>query len=137
MYEITLDNQTVGWAKVTVQGLYYKMECCCNLDKHQLGRVIVTCNGNEVDLGLCVPMGKQFGVNTRIPIKRLGNGEMCFEIRQNTTAKTQCFIPIVENERFLYLQYLNKAFLCCRNGQLGIILENGIIPDPPAAGFDG
>ena len=43
-------------------------------------RLFVRCGSREENLGIVVPMDGGFGLDTRIPVKRLGEGEMEFRL---------------------------------------------------------
>lgn len=73
-YEIYRDGVCVGQAQMYRQGLYCCFSCRCRLNGQERIHLKVQCGQTVTDLGLCVPMGEDFGVETRIPAKRLGAG---------------------------------------------------------------
>lgn len=79
-YDITYEGAPVGTAKLEKQGLYYKLSCRCPLPGDGLYRVHVVCGQKREDLGICVPMENLFGMDKSVPIKRLGEGQMSFEL---------------------------------------------------------
>ena len=76
----------------------------------------------RVSLGLCVPNPDGFGMDTKIPVKRLGEGE-----REIYVEKKERFFPLVEKEP-LYLCGILRGRLGYCQGILGIILPE---QDPP------
>lgn len=73
-YEITYDTVPVGTVRVEKQGLYFLFSCRCRLPDEGLYR-IHGCYGNDhVDLGICVPMGQQFGMDKKIPSRQIPEG---------------------------------------------------------------
>lgn len=122
-YEITLDGQAVGRASLTRQGLYYHLLCRCNVPEKQMYRLEAARGGEHVDLGILVPMDRGFGVESRFPVKRLGEGEIAFRLRlASEPARTGRFIPISPEEPFAYLSRLRNSVLVFRDGKKGILL---------------
>ena len=77
-YEIRLGSSSVGCVTVERQGLYYRFHCQCNLKG--MYRLVVSCGGKQEDLGTLIPSGGVFGLEKRIPVKRLGEGTPEFEL---------------------------------------------------------
>ena len=120
-YGVYLGNQLVGKVQVIRQGLYYRFICRCRLTGDVMCRLYVVCDGNKESLGLVVPMEDGFGLDTRIPVKRVGQGEMEFTLlpKHDTPDK---FVPIYPEEPFAYIENLKNSFLTIQGGQMGIIL---------------
>ena len=78
-YSVYSAREKIGTAEVVQQGLYYRIRCLCNLSGNVPMRIIVK-GDNTVDLGLCVPIGKGFGLESSIPIKKIGKGELQFQV---------------------------------------------------------
>ena len=79
-YDITLDASPVGSAQVEKQGLYYRFSCRCKLPDNGFYRIHVICGDKREDLGICVPMGDAFGMDKKLPAKKLGEGKPTFEL---------------------------------------------------------
>jgi hypothetical protein len=115
-YSIFFNDQRIGEATVTKQGLFYIIQCLCSIT----GSVplCVTVKGErEVDLGICVPMGTQFGLKTRIPISKVGMTKLCFHARPKHTGKIREHITVSPDEPFRYLSKLKEAYLV-RQGEI-------------------
>lgn len=121
-YSVLSGNETVGKAIVRRQGLYCCISCRCALTGFVRHKLLVSCGANTVDLGLCVPQGNEFGVDTKIPIKRLGEGELTFRLVPKHNALKGEFVPVSPSEPFGYIRQLQKAHLARQDGLLGIIL---------------
>ena len=80
------------------------------------------CGENTVDLGLCVPMDGGFGVDTQIPVKRMGDGELSFHLMPKHQRISGRFVPVFPDEPFAWIQMLQKAHLARQDGQIGIVL---------------
>jgi len=119
-YSVTLLGKTCGKAEVRRQGLYYRISCRCSLETADLYRLMVSCGGKEESLGILAPEGGTFQLNTKLPVKRIGEGELQFRlVTRRNNAKT-VFVPIYPEEPFTYLSRLKESFLSQKDGQLGI-----------------
>lgn len=76
-----------------------------------------------MDLGLCVPHSDGFGMDTRIPVKRLGEGELTFRLLPRHSKPDGAFIPVSPEEPFGYIQKLQQAHLAQQDGLVGIIVN--------------
>ena len=122
LYDICFGNEVVGVATVERQGLYYHFSCRCRLGGTAMYRVSVSCNGHHENLGVLVPMGDGFGLDTKLAVKRLGEGELLFLVLPKHPQIRKQFIPIHPEEPFAYISRLQDAFLEVRNGQIGVVI---------------
>lgn len=125
-YSVRFGEQSVGRAQVTRQGLYYRVVCRCNLSGEVMYRLEVSCGDKRENLGILVPEETGFGLDTRFPVSRVGEGALSFRILpRHDTLQGRKFVPITPEEPFVYLERLKDAFLETRNGVKGIsIPEN-------------
>ncbi len=79
-YEIFYAGERAGTVQREKQGLYYLFSCRCRLPEEGLYRIHVICGERWEDLGICVPLDGAFGMDKKIPAKRLGEGDMTFEL---------------------------------------------------------
>ena len=128
-YTVSFGNQTVGKVQVLRQGLYYRFVCRCSLSGDVVCRLKVVCGGREESLGVVVPMDGGFGLDTKLPVKRLGEGKLEFYLAPKGVASVEReapagqFVPIYPDEPFAYIARLKKAFFAIQNGQPGVILK--------------
>lgn len=122
-YFIFSGEEKIGIVLVQQQGLYYRIRCRCDLTGTVRYKLIAGCGNNSVDLGLCVPKDNQFGVDTAIPIKRLGQGEMRFRLAPKHSRAEGNFLAVSADEPFGYIRQLQKAHLFHRDGNVGIALD--------------
>ena len=113
----------MGKAQVLRQGLYYAFRCRCRLPEGEVFRLCVTCGERKENLGVVIPMDGGFGLDTKIPVKRLGEGSMEFRLLSKRTSSEGVFVPICPEEPFQYISRLKESFLIRKNGQLGIKVE--------------
>lgn len=123
-YEVFFGNQQAGKVQVTRQGLYYRFVCRCKLTGDMVCRLYVSCGGQRENLGVVVPVGEGFGLDTRQSVKRFRAGEPSFSLVPKTEMASGQFVPIVSEEPFAYIERLKTSFLVKKYGQMGIILED-------------
>ena len=121
-YDIRLGNETVGTVNVERQGLYYCFSCRCRLSGSVMYRLCVSCGGHHENLGVLVPMGDRFGLDTKLAVKRLGQGPMGFMALPRHPPVQRHFVPIRPEEPFAYINRLQNAYLEIRNGQIGVVV---------------
>lgn len=122
-YEVHFGKRTVGNVTVQRQGLYYRFSCVCELSGDVLCRLQVTCGSTHLDLGILVPVGKGFGLDTRVPAKQLRHGKPEFTLVPKQAAVSELFVPVYPEEPFAYIGKLKDAFLTRSGKQLGICIK--------------
>lgn len=87
-------------------------------------RLHVICGNVRENLGVVVPMDGGFGLDTRLPAKRLGEGNMEFLlIPKHEEVQSGKFAAIYPEEPFSYIARLKDAYLVRKNGQVGILIR--------------
>lgn len=131
-YSVSFANKNVGKVQVQRQGLYYRFICRCSISGDVVCRLKVVCGGREESLGVVIPMEGGFGLDTRLPVKRIGEGNMEFYLapkglplaeRAEPTEPAGQFVPIYPDEPFAYIARLKQAFFVRQNGQAGILIK--------------
>lgn len=118
-YEVKLWDKPVGKVQVRREGLYYRFICRCQLGDETVCRV----NAGNVSLGILIPIGDGFGLNTKLPVKRFDGNSWEFRIMPNRPVLEGRFIPIKPEEPFAYIARLKDAYLAKQDGQIGIIIR--------------
>lgn len=121
-YDIFLGSQRVGKAYVDRQGLYYRFRCRCRLASDVICRLSACRGGEEVHLGIPVPVSGEFVLDTRLPVKRFPEGEFRFLLHPKHQELRGRFVPLSPQEPFAYLAKLKSAHLEKREGQLGLVI---------------
>ena len=121
-YGAYLGKELCGKVQVLRQGLYYRFICRCRLSGESLCRLRVTCGGRTEELGVLAPVDGGFGLDRKIPVKRLGEGTPEFRVYGDREVPAGRFVPICPEEPFSYIAKLKDAYLVRRNGQAGILL---------------
>lgn len=123
-YGVYFGKQLAGKVQVLRQGLYYRFICRCQLTGDVVCRLKVTCGDKQESLGVVVPMDGGFGLDTRLPAKRLGEGDMTFIlIPKHETAASGKYVPICPEEPFAYISRLKDAYLVRKGEQVGVVLR--------------
>lgn len=122
-YGVFFGEKSVGKAQVVRQGLYYQVICRCDLSGEVMHRLEVSCGDKRFNLGILVPMERGFGLDTRFPVSRVGEGPLQFRLLpRHDELEGRMFVPIKPEEPFRYLERLKDAFLEIREGQKGASL---------------
>ena len=122
-YGVFFGEKSVGKAQVTRQGLYYHVICRCDLSGEVMHRLEVSCGEKRVNLGILVPMEQGFGLDTRFPVSRVGEGTLAFRLLpRHDSLQGRTFVPITPEEPFRYLERLKDAFLEIQEGKKGASL---------------
>ena len=123
-YEVFFGNQQAGKVQVTRQGLYYRFVCRWKLTGDVVCRLYVSCGGQQENLGVVVPEGEGFGLDTRQSVKRFRAGEPSFSLVPKNEMASGQFVPIIPEEPFAYIERLKTSFLVKKYGQMGFLLED-------------
>lgn len=133
-YAVMLHGSPVGKVQVTRKGLYYHFFCRCRVPKPGIYRLFVDAGGGAIRLGVLAPVDDGFGVETKLPMKQFGEGEMQFSLVQKgeeqpvnqeikrEEGKKETFVPLSPQEPFSYLERLKDGYLARLNGQTGVML---------------
>ena len=122
-FEIKQGASSIGHVTVERQGLYYRITCRCSLAGDVMHRLVVSCGEKREDLGTLVPFKGAFGLDKRIPVKKLGEGEPKFELLPKHSSPNGKFCPVYPEEPFSYMSRLKDAYLETYNGQLGLMFR--------------
>lgn len=121
MYRILCEDVAVGTVETNREGLYYQFACRCIPPDKQVYRICVSDGIIQQNLGICVPVGEHFVLNTRIPAKLLQGEDLTFYLIPAKIDK--CRIPVVTNEPFEALDKLEAARFVNENGQPEILID--------------
>ena len=122
-YSVFFGKDPCGKVQVLRQGLYYRYICRCRIRGNILYRLLVSCGGQEEDLGILAPVEDGFGIDRKIPVKRLGTGVPEFRLCPRKERVKGVFVPICPEEPFAYISRLKSAYLVRKAGQTGILIE--------------
>ena len=130
MYKIIYNDTVVGTAEVKKEGLYLHFVCKCAPPDKELYRIQVSDGVDNRNLGICVPEGNSFYLNTRVPSKHFANEQLSF--RMIPARSDNKVIPVATDVPFEDLEQLKTARFQIENGQPGILIDP--VPDQPDSG---
>lgn len=122
-YAVTLYGKQTGSVSVRKQGLYYHFSCTCALTGGIIYRLMASCGTVRENLGILVPKEESFILDTKLPAKKLGEGELSFYLVPKREEPSGIFIPIYPEEPFAYISRLKNSFLVMQNKQAGICIK--------------
>lgn len=122
VYNIFDGGTVIGAARVSREGLYYRFDCECRPEKRELFKICLSDENEKIILGTPIPEGHRFCLRTKLPIKRLCGQKPRFFIN-GRSEETEKFIPVAPDMPFLYLQELENAYFCIRDGVSGIVIR--------------
>ena len=106
-YEIQYHGEPVGHVRTQKQGLYLCFHCRCTLPDESMYRIHALGEAGREDLGICVPMDGSFGMDKKIPLKRLGEGGLTFQLvpkdwkPEETVIEPEPQMPVHEEEKIV------------------------------------
>lgn len=121
-YEVSFGAKTVGKVQVLRQGLYYRFICRCKLTGDVVCRLVVRCGNCCENIGVVIPTGDGFGLDKKLPAKRVGEGVPEFYLAPRHDTVNGKFVPIYPEEPFAYIARLKDAFLARQGGQIGVVI---------------
>ena len=121
-YDVMLGSQKMGTVTVRQQGLYWSFSCRCALSGEVMYYLMVTVGDSRERLGLLTPVEGKFGLDTKLPIKRLPQGSPAFFLQAKRGGHNGQFVAVRPEEPFAYLHRLTDAYLTTQNQQMGIFL---------------
>ncbi len=122
-YKIMMHNTQVGTASITKQGLYWVINCCCQLPDNKMHRVCMKTEDAEIDMGILVPNDHCFYLIHRVAMKKAGKGEPQFFIKEEIHEVAASFQPILQDEPFVAIERLKDSHLVVVEDQPGIMLD--------------
>lgn len=122
-YGVYFGTQLAGKVQVQRQGLYYRFTCRCRLTGEVMCRLRVTSGGRRENLGVVVPMDGGFGLDTRLPAKNLGEGEIAFSLVPKHDIPTVAVSPVYPEEPFSYIARFKREFLARQCQRMGTCLS--------------
>jgi hypothetical protein len=111
-YTVFRETEAFGKAELNREGLYYRICIHCP----QSARIHLRCALGTLDLGVCVPSAGEFIIQTRIPVKKIGEGKITFY----TASEETSFYPVSEDASFLRLNLLRSCVMASHGDVIGV-----------------
>lgn len=123
-YTIWLGQDPVGKVEVQRQGLYYYFYCKCQLYSKVICRVTITCGGKHETLGVLVPVGTEYRLTKKLPIKLFSEAMPEFWITPRLPRNRDICVDIYPEEPFRHIAKLENAYLCKKQDKLMIAIRD-------------
>ena len=123
-YPLDFGGQTVGKVQVREEGLYRVFHCRCKFPGEIISKAVLWVGDCLIHLGVLAPVGDGFGLDTRIPRKRIPEGEWRFEVVPGRGVLAGRYIPIKPEEPFAYLARLKDAYLSRMGDQVYAVIPS-------------
>ena len=134
LYDILRGGEKIGKAEVRREGLYYRFRCVCDLSGEVIYRLLAVWNEKQLNLGIPIPRGDTFYLETKIAASRLGEGTPTFRAVPRHPQQEGIWVRISPEEPFAYLHRLKNAVPEIRDGVMGIYIRDSEAPAPPDNG---
>ena len=112
----------MGQLQLSQCGLYYEVVFRCRPQKETL-RLVDDCDEGEVSIGICAPIASGFGVNRKIPVKKLGMGAHAFRLIPVETPESPEFYEISEDKPCEVLSLISCARFTRAGGKPGLTIS--------------
>lgn len=120
-YDIQYCGKPVGTIAAEREGLYMRFAGAAILPQGHIYRLSVQFEDVSIDLGVLLMDGNHFGINAKVPSKRMGSGEPLFCV--TSTEEKKYFIEMDEHKPFEYLSALPGAVLGHNGDRRGILIK--------------
>jgi len=82
------------------------------------------CSGEmQENLGVLIPSDGGYALDTKLPAKRFGQGNLEFYVVPKHDKPSGQFVRVYPEEPFAYIARIKEAYLAYQNGQIGIMLK--------------
>ena len=119
-YNVIYGEKPVGQAEVRLEGLYYRIICCCAFAKADLYKIELRCEDQSQMLGTLIPKWGNFVLDRKISKNKILHGKPAFYAIEKCK---EIFVPVCDDKPFSYIDRLKTARLEFQNGQLGVVIR--------------
>lgn len=119
-YPVFWNGKEAGEVAVVKQGLYYQFSCRVDLPPGSHCRLFAHTAAGSRDLGLCIPDGNRFILQTRIPVKHFSEGEYRFCLNQPVAGE---FVAVSSQQPFSAMDRLEAGRFAMWGNEPGILFS--------------
>lgn len=120
-YDVYQNDAVVGQLYIRPAGLYYQLDCRCNLSSREIMELwMETANGCE-KIGILVPYGEEFGIQRRILRKNLEEDKLRFVLYPRKVTTEEEKIPVQSNSPFPRIADLPNG--CLVQSETGMMIR--------------
>lgn len=114
-YDVYLDNRIIGSVTTAQQGLFCYLSCRCSLPDDKMYKLFAQIKEEILDFGLLYPINDSFGINTKAPLRKLGQGSIRFFVSPKDGIEV-C-VPLNSPSAFPHLSQLEQCRFIMKNGK--------------------
>lgn len=123
-YPVLDGNEVIGWVIVSRQGLYYCIQCRCTMIRKEVYKLQAVMEGQVHHVGVLIPVGEKFGLDTKIPVKKMNQKISGFIVVCDNDTLKDLFVPVSSEKAFPDLTYLKEARFQRRGNEIGVVINN-------------
>ena len=124
VYPVFYEGKRIGNGCVVRNGLYHKISCRCTLPEGEPFRLLMSSSQRKLDLGICVPFGTVFGIDTNVPAKLTGEAPFEFTAVMHTKREHATFVPVRCDEPFCFITALKGSILWKEGNVTGVLIPD-------------
>ncbi len=119
-YDVKFREEIVGEAEMLRQGLYTAIRCRCNLPDDGMYKLHLLTDACSISLGILYPCDGMFGLDTRLPSSKLGQGSIRFSLLPKDDQPVT--VPVRADMPFAYLARLEQCRFLMIEGKACLVL---------------
>ena len=123
-YDVFLNDHIVGQVSMRKEKLYYLIRCKCCFVLPGIYKISVTGSNGTVNLGTCIPVKDGYTLETRIPVKSIGEKGIEFKVLCPDGGDNLNAVSVTDHQPFRYLYRLRGSTLVKQNGVNKIVLKD-------------
>ncbi len=121
-WSVYFEDRSVGTCRIGREGLYYRFSCRCNRVRDGICRLLLKCGDRTVDLGILIPVDGGYGLDKKLPMRHMPEGEPRFIVKLQLEQADRRFVPVQEGEKCAFLTGLTDARFGKQDGEVGVFL---------------
>ena len=129
VYDVLLDNVTVGCVTVEEAGLYTTFSCSCDFPNSRPLRVMAFYEDRCVRIGVCLPEAGRFCCSRKIATKHLGKGIPVFRVMAAGEQIEEYGVLVEPHVPFTHISKLPFARLSMAGGSVRLLFRKSINSD--------
>jgi hypothetical protein len=117
-YKVYKSQEAVGEVVLTQEGLYYRIRCNCK-PTNEILRLVCRSTQEETVIGVCAPTEWGFGIERRVPVKKMGQPPLEFQLLGEMDMQGD-FYKLTDRLPDVLLDKLERCRFVVRDGVAGL-----------------
>ena len=122
-WNVYFEDRPVGNCMTHREGLYIRFVCRCARISDSICRLLLRCGNGNVDLGVLIPVEGGYGLDRKLPVRNIPEGEPRFCVKLQGEQSAKRFIQVRDGEKFVFLSGLADARFGKQDGKTGVFLK--------------